>query len=415
MSTADEGYERALAVMRRCETPGGFVASPTSLTNYNRVWARDGAIIGLAALMTGEDDLTECTRRTFETLAEYQGPHGEIPSNVDPDTQRVSYGGTAGRVDAGLWFVIGSCEYWKATEDHEFIEAMLPAIEKACFILGAWEFNNRGLLYVPVTGDWSDEYLQHGYVLYDQALYFQALRSLGAVHAHVHESEDHTLMEKISRLRHLIRANYWFDHEAEPTEDTYHEAMFRKGREAAARRDGEYWMPYFSPTGYGFRFDGFANVLMSLVGIADDAAADAVDAYTDDLLDPAMPVMPAFHPVIEPVDEAWEHLQMTFAYEFRNRPYEYHNGGLWPMISGFHVASLAARGKEDRGREILDGIHRANALAVGDEEEWGFPEYVHGKRHAGGGTPLQGWSASAAVMGHHSLDGESVFRVTAPM
>ncbi|HUG74606.1 MAG TPA: glycoside hydrolase 100 family protein [Acidimicrobiia bacterium] len=410
----EEGYERAAAVVRNCETPAGFVASPTSLTNYNRVWSRDGAIISLAALMTGEDDLVDCARRTFETLAEYQGPHGEIPSNVDVETQRVSYGGTAGRVDANLWFIIGSCEYWRATGNDDFIETMLPALERARFLLGAWEFNTRGLLYVPLTGDWSDEYLQHGYVLYDQALYLQALTSLGAVHSHVHDSEDHALIEKIGRLRHLIRANYWFDQDAEPTEDTYHEAMFRKGREAASKRDGRYWMPYFAPTGYGYRFDGFANVLVSLIGIADDEAADAVDEYVDGLLDPDMPVMPAFHPAIDPVDEDWEDLQMTFSYEFRNRPYEYHNGGLWPMISGFHVASLAGRGKGDRAQEILDGIHKANALPVGDEDSWGFPEYVHGQRHVGGGTPLQGWSASAAVMGKHALDGQTVFRINTP-
>jgi hypothetical protein len=34
---------------------------------------------------------------------------------------------------------------------------MMPVIEKVAFLLGAWEFNNRGLLYVPATGDWADE------------------------------------------------------------------------------------------------------------------------------------------------------------------------------------------------------------------------------------------------------------------
>jgi glycogen debranching enzyme len=409
------GYENAIAVVRACGSEGGFLASPTPLTNYNRVWSRDGAIISLAALLTGDEDLIDCSRRTFETLARYQGPHGEIPSNVDPETERVSYGGTAGRVDADLWFIVGCAEHWRATGDDEFLERVFPAIEKAFFLLGAWEFNNRGLLYVPVTGDWADEYLQHGYVLYDQALYHQVLAALAEIHRHVHNSEDHGLQERLIRLNHLIRSNYWFGPETdEPMPYVYHEALYRKGREAAPQREGRYWMPYFSPTGYGYRFDAFANVLVSLFGIADNQQRMAVDDYvSEELLDDAIPLLPAFHPVIEPMDAvAWEDLQMSFSYTFRNRPYEYHNGGLWPLISGFYVADLAARGETDRARVVLEGIHTANALPYEDLDEWSFPEFVHGKKHTAGGTHLQGWSAAAAVMGTHALEGAEVLRIS---
>ncbi|HSM01967.1 MAG TPA: glycoside hydrolase 100 family protein [Acidimicrobiia bacterium] len=379
------------------------------------MWSRDGTVISLAALLTEREDLIECSRRTFETLASYQGPHGEIPSNVDPETDRVSFGGTAGRVDADLWFIVGCAEHWSATGDDDFLERMLPAIEKVRFLLGAWEFNDRGLLYVPLTGDWADEYIQHGYVLYDQVLYHQALVALGALHRHVHGSEDHTLQEKLVRLNHLIRGNYWFGPETEePMPYVYHEALYRKGRKAAPMREGRYWMPYFGPTGYGYRFDAFANVLVSLLGIADDRQREAVDEFVfDDLLDEDMPVLPAFHPVIQPADtEAWEDLQMSFSYDFRNQPYEYHNGGLWPLISGFHVADLACRNETDRAKSVLEGIHKANALPGGDLDEWSFPEYVHGKKHTAGGTQLQGWSAAAAVTGTHALEGGRVFRIT---
>jgi len=54
----------------------------------------------------------------------------------------------------------------------------MPAIEKVVFLLGAWEFNNRGLLYVPATGDWADEYVHNGYILYDWAPYFFFLLQL---------------------------------------------------------------------------------------------------------------------------------------------------------------------------------------------------------------------------------------------
>lgn len=406
-----EGYEKARALLHDCATPDGFVASPSERDNYRRIWGRDGTILALAALLTQDGELIETARKTFETLAAYQGPHGEIPSNVDPAAQRISYGGTTGRVDANLWFLIGCGEYWRASGDDGFLERLLPAIEKVRFLLGAWEFNNRGLLYVPLTGDWADEYLQNGYVLYDQLLYLQAQRTLARLHAALHGSGDHALNEKISRLRHLIRANYWFDGEGVP-DDAYHEVLYEKGRAAASPHcAGRHWMPFFSPAGYGYRFDAFANVLVSLLDVADDVQRGKVDAFiAAEVTHDDLPLLPAFHPVIEPVDADWEDLQVMFSYTFKNKPYEFHNGGLWPMVTGFYVADLARRGRTDAAQKYLQAIHRANALTM-DGDDWGFPEYVHGQKFTAGGTRQQGWSAAAAIIGHHALDGQAVLRI----
>jgi len=404
------GYARAIDLLRSCITPHGFLASPTERHNYRRIWGRDGAIISLAALLSGEADLVDASRRTFETLARHQGPHGEIPSNLDPDTGRVNFGGTAGRVDSDLWFVIGCAEHWQATGDDAFLEGLLPALERVRFLLGAWELNARGLIYVPLTGDWADEYLHNGYVLYDQLLYLQAQRALARIHAAAHGSADEALERRIGRLRRLIRTNYWFDGDTDP-DDVYHEVLYRKGLQAAPRRAGLYWMPSFSPSGYSYRFDALANVLASLLGAADDVQRDRVDAYIADRLCPdTLPLLPSFDPVIKPVDEDWKHLQVMFSYTFKNRPFEYHNGGLWPMLTGFYVADLAGRGRDERARHHLRALHRANAMVM-DGEPWGFPEFVHGRRLTPGGTRCQGWSAAAAVIGQRSLEGERVFRI----
>jgi hypothetical protein len=405
------GYRKALELLHACSVSDGFVAAPIESYNYRRIWGRDGTIISLAALLTGDSVLIRTARRTFETLAAYQGPHGEIPSNVDPVAERISYGGTAGRVDTDLWFVIGCGEFWQATGDDEFLEGALPAIEKVRFLLGAWEFNNRGLLYIPLTGDWADEYLHNGYVLYDQLLYLQALRTLGRIHAAVHGSSDHALVEKISRLRHLIRANYWFDDDGVP-DDAYHEVLYRKGLQAAAHCSACHWMPAFSPSGYGYRFDALANVLASLLNVADDGQRDRVDAFVaGEIINDELPLLPAFHPVIEPVDENWRELKMMFSYTFKNRPYEYHNGGLWPMVTGFYVADLALRQHTSAARRHLHAVHRANALAM-NGEVWAFPEFVHGREFTPGGTRHLGWSAAAAIIGHHALEeGVGPFRI----
>ena len=405
----NEGYARAVALLRACATGDGFVATPTGSHNYRRVWGRDGAILSLAALLTRDDALIETARLTLETLAAHQGPHGEIPSNVDPGTDRVSYGGTAGRVDADLWFLVACGEYWRRTGDRAFLDRLLPNIEKVQFLLGAWQFNNRGLIYVPLTGDWADEYLQHGYVLYDQLLYLQAQRAMGHFHAELHGTRDHVLEDRINRLCHLIRDNYWFG-EGESEGDAYHEVLYRKGLEASSKHCRDcHWMPSFSPSGYSYRFDAFANVLVSLLDVADDLQRARVDSYIEtELLDERLPLLPAFHPVIKPVDEDWEELRVMFSYSFKNQPYEFHNGGLWPMLTGFYAADLAQRGETDKARRYLAAVHRANALEM-DGEPWSFPEFVHGRELTPGGTRRQGWSAAGAVIAQHALKGERIF------
>ena len=52
-----------------------------------------------------------------------------------------------------------------------------------CFsLMDAWEFNGKHLLYVPQSGDWADEYIQHGYILFDQLLRVWALRLAASVY-----------------------------------------------------------------------------------------------------------------------------------------------------------------------------------------------------------------------------------------
>ncbi|MBD3671024.1 MAG: glycogen debranching protein [Gammaproteobacteria bacterium] len=409
METPSDIYQQSIDLLYRCSTSDGFLATPTENTNYRRIWARDGVIIGLASLLSEERDLIHTMRQTLLTLKEYQGPHGEIPSNVDPISGRISFGGTTGRVDADLWFIIGCVEYWLATGDDDFLEHVIPAIEKVRFLLGAWEFNNRGLLYVPQAGDWADEYLHAGYVLYDQLLYLQAQRAICQIHAHVHGSPDHDLLAKADHLKHLIKANYWLSDQGSG-DDIYHEILYEKGLKSEASCRNKYWMPFFSPTGYGYRFDAFANILASLFNLADDKQVELVDTYIDNICAHEIKLIPAFDPVIQPVDEDWKDLQMTFSFTFKNRPFEFHNGGRWPMLTGFYVSDLCNRGQTQTARAYSQGINTANAMPYKDHE-YGFAEFIHGQDYTPGGTAEQGWSAAATIIAHQSLEGKRLFRI----
>lgn len=406
-----EAFQRALELVRRCATEDGFLASSTKKENYRRIWARDGVIIGLAVMMGRDAELTAALGRTLRTLAAFQGPHGEIPSNVGIEKKDVSYGGTAGRVDANLWFVIGVAEYWQATGDEQFILEMIPVLDKVIFLLGAWEFNDRGFLYIPATGDWADEYIHSGYVLYDQLLYLQTLKSYKFIRSRVFEASDKKLADKIRKLRSMIRANFWIGHEEMTPDHAYHEILFKKGRDSTECCTQCYWLPFFSPHGYGYRFDAFANILASLLGVADSKQRETVDQYIEEhMAAEELKLLPAFYPVINQDDKDWQELKVSFSHDFKNRPYEFHNGGLWPMLSGFYAVDLARRNKRREAQEYLIGIGEANKMEM-HGSPWGFPEFVNGKEFTPGGNVAQCWSASAYLMAHYGLQGQPLFSI----
>jgi len=150
-----EVYEKALALMKAASTPAGFVASIQAHDNYQRVWTRDGVIIGLAALLSGDHSLIQTFEQTIKTVFQHQHPSGFMPSNVAAD-RSVSYGGTVGRVDNVSWALIGLCQYCLLLKDNSLFEQYRPSIDRACAVMDAWEFNGKHLMYTPQSGDWAD-------------------------------------------------------------------------------------------------------------------------------------------------------------------------------------------------------------------------------------------------------------------
>lgn len=339
---------QAIELLRQVSTPHGFLATPTDRHNYRRIWARDSVITGLAALTTDDPQLIETFKQSLLTLAKHQGSAGQIPSNVAVETKQVSYGGSAGRVDATLWFIIGIDRYVQHTQDQATAQALQPAVDRAKNVLLAWEYNQGGLLYVPDTGDWADEYTRGGYVLYDQLLYTQI-------------KPDCTK---------LIKERYWNDH---------------------------FWTSMISPFGKSSQFDTFANVLANLFGVSSPDQAAAVDGYiAEHCAAQTHYLLPAFDPVIQPTDPAWPQLQNAYQFEFKNKPYHYHNGGLWPMLSGWYVLDLVQRKQLVTAKLYLDGLHQATAA--------GFPEYLDAQQFQPSGTPQLAWTAAAVLLADHAYE-----------
>src|SRR5215470_1591316 len=134
-----EAYHRAIELLRRNRTRYGFTTS----TSSQHVRARDGVIAGLASLLTGESVLIGTAGDTLDALAQFQGPHGEIPLYVDLDTGQANYGDLAGSVESVLWFCIGCARYSLVTGDRRWLQAKSATIQKALYVAGAWQYNDR--------------------------------------------------------------------------------------------------------------------------------------------------------------------------------------------------------------------------------------------------------------------------------
>ena len=395
MNEIQEAYVRALDVLRACSSPAGFLASPSDVDNYARVWARDGVITGLAALASGEPDLVITLRQTLTTLAHYQGPHGEIPSNVSVDGRKVSYGYLVGRVDTVLWYVVGVCAYLRSTRDTDYKQEMRGSVERALFLAGCWEYNTRGLIYTPLSGNWADEYVQQGYILADQALYVLALQNAG------HVFERSAWSEKATVLRELLTLNYWPRSTLDTDPRIYHPHAYRA---QASRGEPTHWLPTFSPSGYTTTFDGLAHALALLAAIGADHQRAKSDAYIEQLEHAiGSPLLPAFWPVIQPDDPAWTALEANHLYgQVKNQPYTYHNGGLWPMLTGLYAVGLTRYGCLQRAQHLLAALAAANAQGHA-QSTWDFAEYHHGQTHEPMGTRHTAWSAAATILAHQVL------------
>ena len=378
-------YHKAIELLHDVATPNGFLASAENTSNYKRVWARDGVICGLAALASGDKKLIETFKNTLETLAKNQHKNGTIPSNVliAEENSEVSYGGLAGRVDAVTWFIIGVCQYGFATNDSAFVAKHKYHIEKCLSLLEAWEFNNKHFLYVPLSGNWADEYITDGYVLYDQLLRIWALKSYN------HFAQEESLSIKIQQITTQIELNFTPNVPGEK----YHEKAFDEIKI-------HNFMPCsFSPSGYKIPFDAFANSLALFLNIGSNDFQNNIVNYSKALAsETQLGLLPAFWPPIFEKDEHWNLLKNNCKYEFRNFPYEFHNGGSWTMVNGFYGLALLAKAEKEQATSILENINKANA-----RDDFSFYENFNTQTQVPNGVAFCAWSAAATVLLHQSL------------
>lgn len=390
----DSLEKQALELLEEACCPFGILASPNAQDNYRRLWSRDSMIAGIAGLLADNQTIIDGLRRSILTLAEYQHERGMLPSNVLPDESapEISYGSLAGRVDATTWFIIGTCLFLLNQPDQKLKEQLHPKLQKALNILDAWQFNAKGLLYTPLSGNWADEYPIQGHTLYDNTLRLWAL----SLYAKLYKDDERRKQANI--LRERLEINFWPQEAVADHPAVYHRRAFSE----VASTGLTHFSCAIDPSGYSMHFDTAAHAFALLLGLASEQQIEQILSYVKSIfikIDATL--MPAFWPVITKKDALWQALRKNYSYDFKNKPYHFHNGGIWPVWMGWFALSLS-KSNASIAEEMLNAW-----TAVEDPANPDFWEYITSDTLEAAGKKNLCYSASGLLFLIHATQNKS--------
>jgi len=98
---------------------------------------------------------------------------------------------------------------------------------------------------------------------------------------------------------------------------------------------------------------------------------------------------PCFFPFVRPDEPDWRP-----RYALYNLPGDYHNGGVWPFVCGFHIAALVAAGRHRLAGEKLLALAGRLRSAREPRLAFGFNEWYKAQTGLPSGQDWQTWSAS---------------------
>ena len=369
----EEAYTRALGQLRANSSRHGFLAAPHDRRNYRSIWARDGCLCAVAAYVSGDAALIDTARRTLRTLAAHQAPNGQVPSylqvGADDSLGEVNYGGygEVTGIDSSLWFIFACHSVFRQAGEHEFVEHPLhDRYREVIRYLSSIDANSCGLLEIPIAGDWSDILNRSYHVLYDEVLWFRALFGCAELARDAGHADDATRYARMAEQVWLrLNEDFWWD-SRETVERVAARYMIRNALPQDPRL--RYYQSHLTPflNTWSHRFDALANVLAALMGVA---PADRVEAIVHGVqergLDRPYPLRVLDPPIREGDPDAY---QLRLSDE---PPYQYHNGGIWPLAGGFWVTLLAQLGHREEAAKALGRLGAALRLSRPGEEPWG--------------------------------------------
>ncbi|MFY7965213.1 MAG: glycoside hydrolase 100 family protein [Chitinophagaceae bacterium] len=378
-------YNASVDILLNATTNKGFIAAITDTANYKRVWTRDGTISIIAAIFSGNETLLATAQQTIKTIFNHQHKSGFMPSNVNVANDGVSYGGTVGRVDNPSWAVIALCLYTTHTNDNSLKTKYFAKVKKCFALLDAWEFNGKHLIYTPQSGDWADEYIHHGYTLFNQLLRVWALQLAAKLY------DKNEYLTKANDIIKVVEQNFW----RHKKQEFYCENL----KHLMPEEESQYWLMGFNPSRVYSYFDLQANALALYLEIGTKQQQQSIIKFIKTYLSTAtFQLLPSFYPTIKIKDDDMKNLEHNYAFEFRNYPNQFHNGGLWQVWNGLMVMALNKQKQTKLASIITQQIHIANTLNNS------FNECIDAKKIQPCGINFCTWSAAGAVIAENSFD-----------
>jgi hypothetical protein len=102
-----------------------------------------------------------------------------------------------------------------------------------------------------------------------------------------------------------------------------------------------FYLPWVAFREYGDWCDSLGNCLAILTGVADGHRTEHILRYMHQVGMAEPYPTKAIYPPIYPNEANWREYYRS---RNLNLPHQYHNGGIWPMIGGLHVAALVRHG-----------------------------------------------------------------------
>ncbi|MGM5485320.1 MAG: amylo-alpha-1,6-glucosidase [Nanobdellota archaeon] len=401
----EEGYRKAVDVLRKNQSKYGFSASTERKENYYSVWARDHCITSIGAILTGDEDLIETAETGIFFLLRNQIDHGQVPSYVEIENKKKVYGGFGSitSVDSNLWIVIACAIMHKRTKNKTFLsKTNMLRYRRFYRLFKAFDSNNCGLMEVPTAGDWADVMNRSYHVLYDECLYYEALKALIYLFERGYEkTKDEDIRKRIRKRIRWIRLRkpkvkkrinqvFWFT--KDNIKDIKDEYMIMENIE---EKTYSYYQSHLKPfkIHWEWRFDSLGNILAIVTDIANKKKKRMIINHAlRNKVNKPYPIK-ALHPPVYKHERGWE-----YVYEKKEQTHTYHNGGLWPMIAGFWIYALDKIGYTNKAEEELYKL--AELL---EKNNWDFNEYMHGQTADSKGKKEQAWSASAYILAYKSI------------
>lgn len=360
--TIENAKQAAIEVLLH-NMKGPFEGLPrTAGWGYPEPYTRDLMLSILGVLVSDNEELIASYRNVLERLAINQTRHGHIPSMIhDPKN--------LGSSDTTPLFLLATGIFRKFSGEHFFLEA---AVERSLTWMEYQSPSDEYLIAQQPTSDWRDEQWTIGFSLFVNALTYSYLKMLN-------HFERADLMKKA--MEHFTLTGGANPHHL-------HEGMVVKAK------------PYYAFWSYKIysseRVDLLGNSIAILSGLASHSRAEhilsSIEAECKEMHkkgDLAVDLAPNFFPFILPGDDDWRE-----RYEQYNKPGDYHNGGIWPFISAFHIAALVSAGKHKLAEEKLYALTDLITVSHNKTLKYGFNEWYKAQNGQPMGQDWQTWSAA---------------------